>query len=1751
MSAIRSRREVERRRGGFALLVVLLVLIALLVLSAPFLLMARNADRASAELSDRSEARLALDAAARHARLLLGESHAGLDRTPYFDDEQEIEVDNRFDPDFLQPNDPGGLMWDLEREDVAGKIDLNSAPPQLVANLMGATSRFVRAVLAEQSELPTSSMAGFDPTGVVWVNGELIRYSKLDGGTILEPVRGLLGPPEGTDWRGGPLPPSGHDAGAPVIDQRAFAPALWRAAGPDGELRALDSPERLKEAGSYALATALGAPPAPKGPKVDDPDAPARAAPSGLTDEALRPLFLYGSVHGGVRGGQVWQRPMRLASAVKGGEDGILRLDVPRWVNPGSTLQVSDGLNTELALVQEVRRTGEVVLDRILVNDYAAWTSVARVLARRPVNLNTAVPQVLEAIFTNLQVSGRNSRITRDEAQKLAELVVDSRPFTGFEDFLRRVVLPAAGLEKLPSDAPVVPSILAGQSGQAEGGGFIDPDDALALYMNGLNANDAGLLYSTMPFAFTTRDVYDLELRATVGAPSGVERFSLVREETDLVVPQRELMILWARQEDFDEACRLDLEAPWWMTGPSATSRWDSGAVPPSRLWAHLGTAEGQVYLPGVTDPTAFQSRESAPVAEHVFASRDEAGWIHLWPSRVAEASQRLKGRVMHFDHETRDPEGRYLPDEVVSRASDDALVAWTVANEPLCRPLSLSLWVKPRAIADSTLFDLGGTNHDLDRVSLLLEGADLVLRVRSGGGDHPHTVEKEWGEARFGVAAGTGAPGLPVDTWSHVELDVRGDRPDQIHMLVNGLAHGVRTPGMTRLTGAVSQNDAAIPVESIEGFPARCTVRIGNELMEVSVSNGRLDATRQETGEAAGFGGRIAREEFHTLSHHSPATAPTADVPEHLGTIAVFHPAGTTVELYGYSLPVLSDVPVGWSELPNPLIPFRAARLDKVAGGQMSDGDLVAISNPLNPLAAVGGIGLGGASSTATGLVLVSADTAKDDPQGVPDTAYMPAFSKTGGYAALLQVAWFAYGDQNNNRTADNTRVGGVEIIRYSRWDGTTLTIAARGDQIPELQNQSTIDQNQAYFIGGRRAFVANWDAGTYFGNTVMSWLAHPLLRVQTYVIPISLPIPGGSPLDYLAAAVGNSGFAQITHTTDAEMTEWVRYDWFETANRQLVRDDPAALLRALDVVTQGQSRPGADNPPAPPPPPPPPPPGGGGSALSVAPASAPAVAPVAASSAWDPRLGAGENGDYPLSEAIETALQFRGVFGTFSHAHPIRTRVCPVFTAMLGGPDEGRPGRLDAAFLFDAIPTSLGWPVRVHRAHTPGQRYGVTAWTQDDQNMPSPPTRVAITPPGDQAVQDTKVLGKIYVSLQAPVAQPLTADPDPVNQDARLRTRLVCFPSGEKPRIVGRTTIGGGFDGSAAGAVPSAVVDEVVFGDAQFGRGSPGDPDAVAGASLVLDRDLDEAGLQAKVLPFTVRLAQGGFHTNYEFLTETPDDAGLLRIGDEIVCYDSRQTLGGEIAIAPGGRGLLGTTAQPHHATEPVTFLEHRSVTFLAGGIGATDSALPVANQADFPPEGTVLVGSEIVHYTRLRENSLEMPRSSSEPGKMDDKGPGLFRGRFGTTAAAHSMGEPVILFPFRYWDRWQERADAPELAYFKLSIDQPAAYWESCFFAKEDASASRIGVLQRSDPAVPWDAELEKDQRIQVHWNGDVEGRAIPIGHQSDRIEWRVFVQYSPGAFDLVTGAPHGWKETPRLSRFGAFYFGPGMVLSAVER
>ncbi|MDP6539163.1 MAG: hypothetical protein QF903_00615 [Planctomycetota bacterium] len=1681
----------RRGRRGFALITVILVLAALLVLCTPFLLTARNADRSSSQQFDRRQAELAVDAGVVHARSVLEATHFSLDASPWADSIDEITVTNEFAPDFLDASDATGVMWDLEVADIAGRIDLDSAPPQVLANMIGASSRLVQPVTDEDEEIPLASVSGFADSGFVWVRGELIHYGRIEGNSLTDLERGLGVMTDGDgNVLPGPRPPSNHGVGASLFDQRAFALASWRMY--EGDVRGYGSAERLEEVDEFVL---------------DE---------EGLGDDAIRRMLELGSVHGGARAGDRWQRAARVTSGSRAGETGELRVDSARWFNEGSTVLITDGANLELALVQSVSNSGRVYFDRAISNNFAAYDAVMFVQARRPVNLNTAPPDVLEALFTNLQLRGRNSRITGREARALAGAVIASRPFQGMEDFMRRLVLPAAGIEKLPSDAHPVPESLAA------GGTIIGSYDALALYTNGLNANDVSLVFSTMPFSFVTRDTYALDLRSTVNAASGVERFSLAREQVELVVPQVELMHLAARQVDFDETLRLHRKAPWWQTGPAPTSRHSpDGAQPPSRVWSHLGTYAGRAYLPGVTAPVVSDSTD-APVPEHVFASDEETGWAQLWASRTDEMGQR-EGRVLHFDHETRRLEGRYLPDETVQRSTTSQLVQWAPSGG-LMRAMSFSAWIQPRALDGGHLLDVGSSSGEADRLSLLIEGEDLVLRVLDGGGDHLQSAFSERGEVRYALAPGEG-PGLPVDTWTHVNVDVRGTRPSQMSMFVDGTTHGVRTPGLTRLTASVGSEGSVFPVDSTEGFAPAGVARVGEELVEYVLDAGALVCTYIEAGEQAGFGGRNARIRW---------TGTEPPLPDNIDVVDMDHAAGTTVEQYGYSLPIASDVPTGMATLEQELGSFRVGVAIGVENGSTALGDPISIQATLGPLFL--GYGMGGADSQVTGLILAPAE----DPDGGGDPAeVMRAFSPSGGLAAIVQV-------RVGQDSLVGDVIGGVEVFEYSGWQDNVLRIATRGDGIGGIPVPEEGD-GETSGNGTRRAFVTTWEVN------IGGQPASEFLNYRPFVLPISVPVPGATDLTFLAPSLEVPQFAQLTRTDAGELSEWICYDWFDTSRRQLAR--VGSLGSVYSVLTSDLDWrdfdeepifPGPSGPSPPPGPWPPPAPG-----PSVPPTEPPAgAASSALGSQWQPILGEAEDLDLPVTRAVREIMLFRGVLGTFSHTHPAGVEVHPVWQTADRGVDGGRPGKGDHAFLMGASPDHIGWPVRVHRAHQPSIEVTVHDFVQDDPAVP-------VASPGNAGpIPNVGFENLVYVALDTPAPEPMVAGvfaDQPDVYDTRLMTRLLLHPSGERPRLVTQVAVGGGFR-QGVGTIPSCVVDEVVFGHTDFGLSVPlPNLEQIQGSQLVLRTECGEETQLLEVRPRGIRIPLGQVGAPYDFLNELEEDAGLLRIGDEIVAFDDWDASQGTITIAPGGRGMLGTQPQPHALGENLSFLEGITVTALAQGIGAGDAEIGVKDLAEFPLEGTVLIGRELLHYTRHRSGTLEMPRASSDPGMRDERGDGIFRGRFGTTPEGGVAGQPVILFPFRYWDRWAERADAPELAYFAFELAQPAAFWRSFFWIDEPPAhgACDVGVLVRTDPDTPWDEEPLGTNGLTLVYEGTEEGGPLPLGRQSDRVEWRAFVEYQPGAFDLESGFSHAWKTTPRLKQFGAFYLAPGITLRSVTR
>jgi hypothetical protein len=823
------------------------------------------------------------------------------------------------------------------------------------------------------------------------------------------------------------------------------------------------------------------------------------------------------------------------------------------------------------------------------------------------------------------------------------------------------------------------------------------------------------------------------------------------------------------------------------------------------------------------------------------------------------------------------------------------------------------------------------------------------------------------------------------------------------------------------------------------------------------------------------------------------------------------------------------------------------------------------------------------------------------DDPVGDPDgSRVMSAFDPNGGYAALIgvRIAEIA-GDRP--ATAQQYSIGGAEIVRYSGWSGNALRVVER-DAVSSLPtyDEEVTDPDDIHI--GARGFVFEWEPGWIVGGNAgqAGTEVQGLMNWQTYILPISVSVPGATQLTFLQATTGLSQFAQITELAEPERTEWVRYDDVDSNHGQLVRSSQEALRSAYAAIFSGASfsvdpsvgqggggpgggpgggGPGGGGPGG----------GGGGSNIALpggAAAKLPAVpsssaaAPTGAAVAgvavagvavagvdWDPFRGEDPNADLPLTRAVAAGLHFRGVLGTETGAHGAGTRVVPVFQLFEASnqpgarADGGMPGAFDPVFLVGLGPGHLGWPMRVHRAHlasTVRPRYG---WQQP---QPGRFTAVEATPPDTQFEQGDRIvvagyptLGRIHVALDEGSPEPILAGGAGNVSDSRLVPRLVKFPSGELPRFATSATVGAGAAGARDLGVASASVDEVAFGHTVTFSSLPGanPSEHTAGASLVVQLPFDAGASGMTVEPFTARVPNGrmGTGNGVPALSRIPQNGGLLRVGEEIVAYYTVDPPSGGVAFATGGRGLLGTQPQPHQASEPVSVLEHFTVSMLAGDITADDATIPLVGAGDFPPMGLVLIDGELIHYTRIVGSSLDMPRRSNEPGAMDERGGAPFRGRFGTTPAGHSAGTPVVLFPFRYWDRYALRFDGPEAGYFGLHVDQPDAWWRGVTFEVEDGrwGGTDLVVLQRTRPSVPWDSDPEATPGLVLLEDGTYENGFVPIGAQSDRIEWRALARYRAGAFDPYTGLSHGWKESPRLRHLAVTYFAPGRVLRSVDR
>jgi len=1685
---------------GLALIAVLVALGILLGLAIPFLLSMGHGqsaavlrvDEMQAELSSASVRDLLLDRAS--------QSHTAVDQTPRFD--SAAEFPDRLElPDALQAfTDRGRQLLAGEVEDAQRRINLNTASPLVLGNLLGLVARLAEAAPADAERLVLDDAGSLPETGIVVVDRELIRYGRRTDRELLDLQRGLRA-------EEGFVGPQGHDLPAEmlVLDYRCVLAVTYPFCEAHEGKRDQHTPYRAVSELTRLSTTPFG----------------------GFTLRELDVLERCCTVASVHEVGDTVGKPERVFDIL----DGVtLRVRSASFLGGGTIVRVRKTTDPpgsgEYNLVWSVEApsggsTGTVNLPRQwfvnllrpLLSTYEPIATVVEPLVPQPVNVNTASRDVLVASLVNLR-QGRRVRPSNDPndpnaqasehgrpqantqfgppiSKGRAEEIVDRllalggrgaddgaaadqvHPYEGFEDFEKRLLKPLLAEAKGPATRQL-----------------------LLLYQNALGGRDGDCEMGTVPLCFSSAPVVSYRAAASRNRIAGPVAARHERQGTALVVPPRAADVIVATQESFEELFRLDRRAPFYVTNPinvGAPLANDRGTEPAPRAMAHLladaypELGFGHARFPSTDgNGAAFQpATASTPLRLRFQAHEDMATSLDPEGRKVEEEGP--------YEMDNTGPQSR--GGQPSPGGTDHTKRSFPFTTDAGVAANGVCFWFRLEDTAPQALYDLASDQTTRDRIKLSLDGGNLHLKVFDAAGadpdEQPVDTAPELCAGQWKVPL-VGDDGFKIEakTWYHVSFSVRGNRPGQLALLVDGVPRGdpeFRTyleedlpPFQPDRTGKPANQDVQrflpIAVEDTEGFPDAGVLRIGLELFEYTKKDGKGFYCDYRDSR----GGRLARMDVAEFRPDIPVDdngKPTKSIEDLGGGQNVDstpkHQKGSAVELYGYSIPIYRNsiwYP-GSARLSEGVGAFSVARV-------VNDRTVVSAQGPRGrPIP----MGTGLLDNTVEDLKLAAPvlDQANPErPVPAPETI-LAGFPQSGGYALLVQhhMEWSV--------AQDRMEVGGVEIVRYARRDNDKLTGIQRAVTLPTVT-----PDNQLGFNGQGRRFVCNWFPNWFIVGTRRKLQELP--QMQCYVVPLSLPVNGQ------VADPGTSRWTewiQLYDKSDESKTEWVRYDYFD--GQHVVRARLAALHAVRFAITQqrrtdtgqgGQSGGELQNPAEP---------------LSYNPPPQGML-----------NLGIGSIEqlayDYPIVWQVQNALRFRGDWGTSCRSQSAGVDVLPVHRAELDwgnyGALSGRVGRNDRVALVEGT-AGPGGAYEWHTVNWTGRRFGFDP------------------PAADQQAEKLGPYPFQLVGLKDGVRNAFTGPSERDDQrDARLLDRVVKFPSGELPSAYPARATFGGAQGRDERQM-RGVVDELTA----LSHRVP---------SLILDTDLSADGAEVFVRD-DATVESFGVVVRAGVMNEMPRAGGMLMIDGELIAYESFN--GNSIRVAKKGRGLLASKARAHDEGALVHLLDQVPVAILSSAVRENAYQLVTNGLGALPPYGgTVLMGSEVLHYTWTHgDQALEMP-SYVDPASESKAERGLFRGRFGTNPYSAQAGEPLIYYPFRYWDRYRARTDDPELAYFQATFDEGPCWFKELFWQEDNDEKKLVDLrcLVRVDGKGAFSDDPEAVPSLYEFADGSVDDQGNRVGRQGEKLEARFFVSYQSGCFDPFTFAVNAWKKAPKVT---------GLVLS----
>lgn len=1645
--------------GGYALILAIVVLGALLAIATPFLLTARASSKSSVTRAGDVRARVEADSATAALMRRLEANDCEVDITPVFDTEDEARLSLTTPSELYPLRDGKGAVVSASAEPEQNRIDINSASPNALAVILGRG--FLTSDLKKDAtEISVDDGSKFPDKGFLWIRGELIQYQQKKGSAFLECARqqmaGDAGPYE---------PAKDYRTGTPVLDARAHAVAKYRVRANPGTFRPFTTVDELTRV------------------KMEPPNCPP------ITTEDLRKVRDKFTVYGERHGHDDWSAPQRITTPLA--VDGMARIfkcESGRYFGIGTTVKITTPEGEEYGLVVENSNRG-IVLEEPFTKNAAAYQATIQFLIPAPVHLQSTPPELLEELLAGLDVerAGTPEPLDRELVKKIIAKIKE-KPITSWQNLIDSVFIPLAKE------------------------GSIKVQHIQAILTNAEHSNDRTLKFSTVPFTLTTGSRYRIVTGASVNSPAGTE---WGRAETESVVevhPQvrekNELGIrAIARQIEFDDMFRLSRRGRDWMTYPYNSSAFDGSANPPSRTRSYLNALA--------------QLAEAVPFVQ---SDDPDKSWAQLLATRDAFPDQ----YSLHFDADLT-MEGHDVRTLGAWRGSATAAPAqFALQNPNYVYPGSISGWVRFDAGSiTGTIFDMGSTTSAIrDRISLAIEKGDLVARVRDSAGDDNNGIANVAGaannEIRYPVS------NIKQNVWYHFTIAFRGSGPSDWALFVDGIPRG-KQGLVTRLTTDLPTltqlpSYPPIPVEDASGFPGFGVLKIGGELVEYTGKNGNSFITTRPTGNVPGAytGGRGARDSFDANPNLS---------------YLYEHKSGDTVEFYGYSCKLMRDVQNGGGSLKAGIGKFTAAHVSRIQSGNWFTTIEIA-TLPGGPGGGGGAFPLGKgveAGVTIPSLRLVPVDVMEPNSGGAGttcDTDFIKAFSPAGGYAVMFQ-----FQGVGSMQSSKGSTLFGAEVIQYGGVSGTD-----------SLVNVTRITQPTNYFTTG--AFVFDWQQDVPQGhknNNHQFW---------TYVVPCSIATSGGTyeipqqtlqnASTYIAAQLIELGGSGVGIDTTSE---WFNYDtylngelcvfasWRWQNARGVTLPPPQITINPNGnppvILTFGNTV--FPNPPA-------------------------AGCPPYQASAYT--LGDPPNKGIP-SIAREIAdggartgqgIRFRGTNNTYSRDHFNTTEIIPCFLTYYGSIFGGRPGRNDRIrYMFPQGITFGPFDPYLTINWTAGYNTH-QEWVATKERIPAP------VPIGQTSVYSSEVL---------PAAATF--------EDSRNFWRIVKTPSGELPSETTTIAVGGRFDGP--GDEVAGTIDEVEFTTPFLTSGQ------ITLAKLIVDKAFTSSAksflvnpvvgsvpynvsnnpvLGAAALPGCAKTLGG------QAMATMPADAGILLIGEELIGYDTYDAASGTVNVAANGRGLLGTVASSHGAHETAVFLDHLVVTQLAGNANGGASRIPFEDANGFPNEGTLLIGSELIHYTRQEAGAFSMPEftDDAEVANSDTsgtivnlkrKGDGIFRGRYGSIPATHDSGEIIFRFPYRYWDRWVLGADAPEMSYIQMDERMERGFWRRVYWQEELPMAGvSLECLARIDARSPWTAQANNSDGLWLYTKPNDTEKPNRIGRLGERVELRFGVRYGLGSFSPIqppvnnaTVRSDAWKTTPRLRAIVTERFGESKVLRKEER